>query len=120
MVLAKGGWEKARFGKIDPQVIPKVVKEINAHCPNRRWRQRDAATVILKMLAFYPAGFCKLRCFGECLDLQMKNLPASDASVNKAKGQNELSPAENTQNYKRAISVMLRARRTTRHRSPAW
>lgn len=49
----------------------------------------------------------------------MKYLPASDASVKKAKGWNELSPAENTQNYKRAISVMLRARRT-RRRTPAW
>ena len=51
----------------------------------------------------------------------MKNLPASDMSVRKAKGRNELSPAENVQHNKRAISVTLRARRTTlRHRSPAW
>lgn len=51
----------------------------------------------------------------------MKNLPASDMTVGKAKGWNELSPAENTQDYKRAIFVTLRARRTTtRHWSPAW
>ena len=42
-------------------------------------------------------------------------------SVRKAKDWNELSPAENVQHNKRAISVTLRARRTTlRHRSPPW
>lgn len=47
----------------------------------------------------------------------MKNRPASDTGVRKAKGWNELSPAENAQNYKRAIFVMLGARRTTRRQS---
>lgn len=122
MIFGQETGKKARerrFRKFGPPVTPEIVKEINAHCPNRRWRQRYAPTGILKIVAFYLAGSYKVICFGECFNLQMKNLPASDTSVKKAKGQNELSPAENAQNYKRAIFIMLRAR-TTRHRSPAW
>lgn len=104
----------------DLPLIPKVVQEINAHCSKRRWRQRYAPTVILNIIVFHLAGSCKVICFGRCLDPQMKNLPASDRIVRRAKGWSELSPAENSQYYKRAIFVMLRARRTTqRHRSLA-
>lgn len=45
---------------------------------------------------------------GECLDLQMKNLPASDTSVRKAKGWGEVGPAENMQNYKRLFLLSSR------------
>ena len=120
MEKKKEGRER-KFRETDPLLIPKVVQEINAHYSNRRWRQRYAPTAMLNIIVFYPAGSFQVICSGECLDPQMKNLPASDMSVRKAKGRNELSPAENVQHNKRAISVTLRARRTTlRHRSPAW
>lgn len=67
--------------------------------------------------SFYLAGSFKVIRFGERLDPQMKNHPASDTGVRKAKGWNELRRAENVQNYKRAIFVMLRARRTTRRQN---
>ena len=118
--LEKRERRERRFRETDPPLISKVVQEINAHYSNWRWRQRYAPTAILNIIAFYPAGSFQVICFGECLDPQMKNLRASDMSVRKAKGWNELSPAENVQHNKRAISVTLRARRTPpRHRSPA-
>lgn len=74
---------RERFRETDPPLIPKVVKEINTHCPNRRWRPRYAQTVIPNIIAFCLAGSFKV-CFRECLDPQMKNL-VSHTSVRKAK-----------------------------------
>lgn len=109
-----------RFREIDPPLIPKVAKEIKAHRPNRRWRQRYAPTVILNVMAFSLAGSFKVICFGECLDPQMKNLPASNISVRKAKGWLELSPAENAQNYKRLFLLCSGQGEQQEDRSPAW
>lgn len=47
--------------------------------------QRYVPTAILNRIAFYPASSFQVLCSGECLDPQMKNLPASDMSVRKAK-----------------------------------